>query len=268
MIGELIGAAGSLLGGLFGQSSARSAQRQQMQLAQQQMAMQREFAQQGVRWRVEDAKAAGVHPLFALGAQTHSFTPQSVGISADNSMGDAIASAGQSLGRAAQAGMSSQERDAATALTTLQLEKAGLENELLRTEIVGKKRAQLGPAMPSLASGGALAGQGDAIALPKPGTARNYETGLGVVRANPSHSQQDDISKEYGDEGLPQLPGQLRFIYDTLKSFGIDAYERQLSPDVAGSIANIIAGMQRAESRALTDRQRRRNWSRRGYERR
>lgn len=30
-------------------------------------AIQREFAQQGIRWKVEDAKAAGLHPLYALG---------------------------------------------------------------------------------------------------------------------------------------------------------------------------------------------------------
>lgn len=259
MLGDIIGGLGSLVGGFMNQRS-------QEKIAAQNLAAQREFAQSGIRWKVADAKAAGVHPLFALGAQTTSFTPQSVG--GGDAMGDAVASASQSFGRAAQAAMTSDERAASTALTTLQMEKAGLENELLRTEIVGKKRAMLGPAMPSLAKGGALPGQGDAIALPKPGTARNYETGLGVIRANPSHSQQDDISKEYGDEGLPQLPGQLRFIYDTLKSFGVDAYERQLNPDVAGSIAYIIQRMQRAEQGALTDRQRRRNWSRRGYERR
>lgn len=36
---------------------------------QAQLAYQKEFAQHGLRWRVEDAKAAGLHPLSALGAQ-------------------------------------------------------------------------------------------------------------------------------------------------------------------------------------------------------
>lgn len=38
-------------------------------------AMQREFAQMGIRWRVEDAKAAGLHPLFALSGGGAAFAP-------------------------------------------------------------------------------------------------------------------------------------------------------------------------------------------------
>lgn len=37
--------------------------------------LQREFAQMGIQWRVQDAIAAGVSPLFALGAQTPSYQP-------------------------------------------------------------------------------------------------------------------------------------------------------------------------------------------------
>lgn len=40
--------------------------------------LQREFAQMGIRWRVEDAKAAGLHPLYALGAQPIPVTPTQV----------------------------------------------------------------------------------------------------------------------------------------------------------------------------------------------
>lgn len=44
-------------------------------------AFQREMAQNGVRWRVQDAIEAGLHPLFALGAQLPgaSTTPISIG---------------------------------------------------------------------------------------------------------------------------------------------------------------------------------------------
>lgn len=35
-------------------------------------ATQREFAQNGIQWKVEDAKKAGIHPLYALGASTAS----------------------------------------------------------------------------------------------------------------------------------------------------------------------------------------------------
>lgn len=36
---------------------------------------QREFAQHGIRWKVEDAKAAGLHPLFGAGLTGASFSP-------------------------------------------------------------------------------------------------------------------------------------------------------------------------------------------------
>lgn len=39
--------------------------------------LQREFAQHGIQWKVNDAISAGIHPLAALGADTMSFTPSS-----------------------------------------------------------------------------------------------------------------------------------------------------------------------------------------------
>lgn len=41
---------------------------------------QREMAQHGIRWRVEDAMAAGLHPLFALGAQLPGGSPAPISI--------------------------------------------------------------------------------------------------------------------------------------------------------------------------------------------
>lgn len=97
--GALISAGGSLLGGLFGSDSARDAARQNARA-------QKEFAQHGIRWRVADAKAAGLHPLYALGAQTPSFSPVHV----QSPMGDAISQAGQHIGRGIQAKATSQEQ--------------------------------------------------------------------------------------------------------------------------------------------------------------
>ena len=41
--------------------------------------MQKEFAQMGIQWRVADAKAAGLHPLAALGAAPAHASPMRVG---------------------------------------------------------------------------------------------------------------------------------------------------------------------------------------------
>lgn len=44
-------------------------------LAQQNFAFQREFAESGIQKRIQDAKRAGIHPLFAIGANTPSVSP-------------------------------------------------------------------------------------------------------------------------------------------------------------------------------------------------
>ena len=57
---------------------------------------QREFAQKGIGWRVQDAKESGIHPLYAIGANTASFQPVSgsghhlsnAGESAQNALND------------------------------------------------------------------------------------------------------------------------------------------------------------------------------------
>lgn len=202
MIPALIGAASGLLGGLLNKSSADSSRRSQEAMAAQNIALQREFAQQGIRWRVEDARAAGIHPLFALGAQTHSFSPVSVGSSADTSMGDAIASAGQNIGRAASAALTSDERAKVAAADALSLEKAGLENELLRTQIGSLRQKMVGnpPAMPG--SSAVIPGQGETVVLPqdKPGERPHIQLGQGWRwRTDPQVTGGQAAEDRYGE---------------------------------------------------------------------
>lgn len=84
--------------------------------------LQREFAQQGIRWRVEDAKAAGLHPLAALGMQPAQASPSFQWIQ------------GQDTSRAARANMTDVERTA-DIIQALSIEKLGLENDLLASQI-------------------------------------------------------------------------------------------------------------------------------------
>lgn len=99
--------------------------------------MQREFAQKGIQWKVEDAKAAGIHPLYALGASTHSFSPVQVG----NPLGDALGDMGQELGRAfnAQASNAERQRQAAEyagqAAERLQMDRERHRSQLLNDEV-------------------------------------------------------------------------------------------------------------------------------------
>jgi len=66
--------------------------------------LQRSFAQQGIQWRVNDAKAAGLHPLYALGANISGASPSfTVGAGPDYS------SMGQNISRAVDAATSAEE---------------------------------------------------------------------------------------------------------------------------------------------------------------
>lgn len=105
--GALIGAGGNLLGGLMGSSDAAKNR-----------AMQKEFAKNGIRWRVEDAKAAGLHPLYALGANLPSYSPVQSEAPAQ------LAEMGQNIGRAVQATQTAKER-----------ERTQLELDLLRSQV-------------------------------------------------------------------------------------------------------------------------------------
>lgn len=86
--------------------------------------LQREFAQMGIQWRVQDAMKAGIHPLAALGASTHSGQPTIVG----DSMGPAIARAGQTL---ADRITQKYERQIHERMQVAQLENAKREGMIL-----------------------------------------------------------------------------------------------------------------------------------------
>jgi len=155
----LIGAAAGLAGAALSNRANRSQ-------AESQEATQREFAQMGIRWKVADAKAAGIHPLYALGASTHSYSP----IAIQDQLGPAMASAGQDVSRAVYATRTQAEREqsarlaaeqfriserraeadhsARLALSAAELEGRALNNELLRQQLRRAGAAGTGPAMP------------------------------------------------------------------------------------------------------------------------
>lgn len=159
MLGPLIAAGANIIGGIMGNNAQKSAAAAQERMAAQNIALQKEFAQSGIQWKVEDAKKAGVHPLYALGANTTSFSPVSIGSPSNSPLGEGIARAGQDLSRAMGATSNSFTR----LVSGLTVERGQLENELLRTQIA-KARQQIGPPMPT-ANGNPwlIPGQGDSI---------------------------------------------------------------------------------------------------------
>lgn len=121
--------------------------------------LQKQFAQNAIQWKVDDAKKAGVHPLYALGANTTSYSPVSVGMPDLGAMGQDI---GGAIDRA-----SSQPDKVSGQLAVLALRRAGLENDLLEAQIA---RARLNVA--GSAPGPELAPRTDEPLIPGWVTAR------------------------------------------------------------------------------------------------
>lgn len=135
MLGALIGAGSSLLGGLLNRGQQSK-----------QMAMQKEFAQKGIQWRAADAEKAGISKLYALGANTTSYAPVSVG----GGMGDALSTAGQNIGRAVDATASPAGRAGhlATEMAATQLEGLKIDNDIKRADLLSRTNLRNQPGTP------------------------------------------------------------------------------------------------------------------------
>lgn len=141
-----------------GDGGARDRQAFTEAMAREQLQFNKDFATQGVRWRVEDAKAAGIHPGLALGANLNAPSPVTIfGDSGGGRTRPGWSAVGQDIGRAIQAGQSNVER-----MSELQVENQELQNELLRSQIARNNSAQLGPSFPDPSNPGIIRGQGDA----------------------------------------------------------------------------------------------------------
>lgn len=212
---SVIGGAGALAGGAISANN-------QLKMAELNYKHQKEFAQNGIRWKVSDAKAAGIHPLYALGASTSSYSPVS-GYGGDNGIGEAAAQFGQGIGRAVEAGMTKEERQRENAKREMQetfdlalrqqeleagrerISESRLRNKLLEQQILmqfaGSQKALLrglGPAMPSKARPSSMSGQGDSPymdkAIPQDGWLVD-EKGrkVGIIPGDDMKSRTEDV---------------------------------------------------------------------------
>lgn len=132
--------AGSLIGGKMSADATSAANENNA-------ALQREFAQHGLSWRVADARRAGIHPLAALGANIQGASPSYV-------VGDSShpAQMGQDISRAVTASWSPSERAQGMAsFAGLQARNLKLQGDLLAEQIAASKAARLntgGPGVP------------------------------------------------------------------------------------------------------------------------
>lgn len=176
-----LGFAGALIGA-NGQSEAnKSNQALANQMWQQNYLAQKEFAQNGIRWRVDDAKAAGLHPLFALGATGASYSPVNTSSYYENEsggLGNALSNMGQDISRAQQAKMTRVERavqdlrDQKLFDLDVQQKEANIALTQAQTAEVSSRNQQQVPALPYASGYDISNGQGDYV---------NYKGDYGVL---------------------------------------------------------------------------------------
>lgn len=257
-IGTGLSMGGDLLAYDAARKAGRSAERGQSEAnrialhnAERDRELQELFARMGIRWRVEDAKAAGLHPLAALGAGGASYSPSSLSLFTGAEGGKYRARSefasrmGQNISRAAMAMATPHERTA----NRLQEERLGLENDLLRAQIT-KIHRDITPGFPS-DYGVSVEGQGDSriqevpvyrTASPKgqpwmeKGHVSDYAFsytpyGLAIV---PSRDVKERIEEQFIPQAmwtarnviLPNFPGR-QFPYPTVKEYPLPEANRR-----------------------------------------
>lgn len=186
---SLVGSGLSFLGGQEALGINSGNQAYANTLAYQQQQFERQAAQQGIQWRVADAKAAGISPLVALGAPT--FNPGAIGVSGSN-FDNPLAAAG--------AGLSGMGQDISRAAMAAQTENTRMQTVLAAEKIRADTMASSGEAEKNAAQAGyyrALTDKvsGAMIGPPMPSQGRFFVDGqgtpVGTVKSEPSKSISD-----------------------------------------------------------------------------
>lgn len=160
---------GAVAGGLLGYAGAKEqseatqeANAANLAFAREQQAFQEKMAMRGIRFRVEDARGAGIHPLAALGANVSSPAPISVGLTPDTAMGENLGRMGQDINRALSSVQTAPERRVAELQiqsAQLDLEGKALDNQIKNSQL--QKMNAVGPAVPGVLGSSFIPGQGD-----------------------------------------------------------------------------------------------------------
>lgn len=152
-LGGLLSAGSSLISGLFGQSSQDKALAQQRALNDQNIALQKEFAQNGLQWRAADATAAqtasGINRLALLGVPTSSFSNNVGSFPSDSPIGAGIASAGQDIQRAISSYADKNDRRAELSNKLLEAQIANVNSDTVKNQAAASKLVTQAPKAPT-----------------------------------------------------------------------------------------------------------------------
>lgn len=167
-----IPAAAQALGALSGQSESKKNRE-----------MQERFATEGIQMRVKDAEKAGVHPVYALGANTPSYTPVT------SSAPELIAGAGDTIGK----GLRNQRLDKLQA----EAAHAQITKDYAQATMYANEAARIKQAMNSGGTGGYKAPQDVVVGA--------YRSGLKIEE----HPLYEDAVKLSPDDMVSRHRSQL-----------------------------------------------------------
>ncbi|WNK12468.1 MAG: DNA pilot protein [Microvirus sp.] len=180
----LANAAGPLVSSLIGGSNQRQANEQNYNA-------QKEFAQNGLQWKAADARAAGLHPLAALGSSGAAFSPSfQAGVTPNfDTSGlfddmESMGPSGQDTTRAQRAQLSDHDRE---------MQAAVLRNQQLQNSLIEGQLAE---------QWGKIMGQPSNPPAPGPVNVqvpqKTGQVAQGIVKLEPSKSE----SQRPGNRGL------------------------------------------------------------------
>lgn len=167
MVGQIIGGIASGIGSMINGAENRNFQRE---MNDKNAALQREFAQNSIQWKVNDAKKAGIHPLAALGASTYSASPSFVS-GGNSGVGDAVSSMGQAIGDAVSSKEAAKEEAKQDKLFDLEVKQKELENAKLASEIAQNFNSSFSSLAPDRSISTGISSLGQAIGKSPPSSA-------------------------------------------------------------------------------------------------
>lgn len=176
---DIAGAGASIVGDVFGIIEARKDRAENARINESNNAMSRDFAQNGLQWRVEDARKAGIHPLAALGMQ--GVQPGTASVFNSTGSGQHWSNMGQNISRAINATRSNFERE----MQSVTIDSAKTDLAIKKLEL--DRMRQVGPGFPGPTKDPYLSGQGDVLPASLGGDSRVIDTPLRRIVSDPQN---------------------------------------------------------------------------------
>lgn len=207
MAWELLAAGvGSALGSLAGGSKGMSSDKafaQNYGLMKSQMRYQQAMDKTLIRRRVRDAKKAGLHPLYALGASPGNYSTSPGNVQpTEGTGGDVFSAMGQGITSAVNAYQQRRQFKQQSEYNEKnnQLLDAKIEETRARTEAQKMNNVN---SLFDFVNNSAMASQFNRLGMSIDGTQARatprLETALGGITPNPKHAKAQDMSDYYGD---------------------------------------------------------------------